>query len=52
MFVDHLGLTYAEIRKIPASAWKNKQDAGKEAKDLSCFRFLTNFVREKRKSQE
>lgn len=50
--LDHLGLTYAEVRKIPPSSWKNKQDAGKAAKDLSCFRFLTNFVREKRKYGE
>ena len=50
--LDHLGLTYAELRKVPPSAWRSKNEANKEVKDLSCFRFLTNFVREKRKSQE
>lgn len=50
--VDHLGLSWPEIRAIDSKAWKTPQDAGKEAKDLSCFRLITNFVRAKRKSQE
>ena len=49
---DHLGLSWAEIRAIDSKAWKSPQDAGRAAKDLSCFRLITNFVREKRKSQE
>lgn len=50
--LDHLGLTFAELRGVPAGAWKSSNDADKEAKDLSSFRFITNFVRQKRKSQE
>ncbi|MCE9636234.1 MAG: HEAT repeat domain-containing protein [Planctomycetes bacterium] len=47
--LDHLGMTYDEIRKISDATWDNGTKAGKEAKDLSAFRFITNFVREKRK---
>lgn len=50
--IDHMGLSYAEAREIPDKTWDSGSKANKEVRDLSAFRFITNFVREKRKSQE
>jgi hypothetical protein len=48
--MDHLGLSYAEVRDIASRhAWDSNSKAGKEAKDLSAFRFISNFVRAKRR---
>jgi HEAT repeat protein len=47
--LDHLGLSFDEIRAIPDATWDNGARAAREARDLSAFRFITNFVREKRK---
>ena len=50
--IDHMGLTYAEVREIPSKTWESGSKSNKDVRDLSAFRFITNFVREKRKSQE
>lgn len=50
--IDHMALSYAEVRKIPPKTWESGSKANKEVRDLSAFRFITNFVREKRKSSE
>ena len=49
---DHMGLSWAELRAIPPKVWDSNSESNKQVRDLSAFRFLTNFVREKRKSQE
>ena len=47
--VDHMGLSYADLREVrKAGFWKKSQEAAKEVKDLSVFRLITNFVRQKR----
>ncbi|MCG3133563.1 MAG: hypothetical protein HMLKMBBP_00742 [Planctomycetes bacterium] len=46
---DHLGLSWKEIRKIPPSAWASNGKAHEEAADTASFRFLTNFVKQKRR---
>jgi HEAT repeat protein len=48
--VDVLGLSYADLRDVPKGAWQSQQKAAEEVRDLSAFRFITNFVRQKRKS--
>jgi HEAT repeat protein len=48
--VDVLGLTYADLREIPRGAWQSQEKAKEEVRDLSAFRFITNFVRQRRKS--
>ncbi|MEZ6005478.1 MAG: hypothetical protein R3F33_14985 [Planctomycetota bacterium] len=47
--VNHLGLALARLRETARESWWNdRSDAAKEVDDLSAFRLLTNFVREKR----
>lgn len=49
--VDHMGLGYEELRELDAAkVWKSGSKANKAARDLSAFRFITNFVRDKRKT--
>ena len=48
--VDVLGLSYADLRDVPRGAWQSQQKAAEEVRDLSAFRFITNFVRQRRKS--
>jgi HEAT repeat protein len=48
--MDHMGLEYEEVRKLAAKrVWDRRARAATEARDLSAFRFITNFVRFKRK---
>ncbi|MCZ6598177.1 MAG: HEAT repeat domain-containing protein [Planctomycetota bacterium] len=47
--VDHMGLTYEELRKSRGEKfWKKSTQAAEIVKDLSVFRIITNFVRQKR----
>ena len=48
--VDVLGLSYADLRAVPKSAWQSQKKAAEEVRDLSAFRFITNFVRQKRRT--
>jgi HEAT repeat protein len=48
--IDTLGLSYADFRDTPKIAWTTPQKAAEEVRDLSAFRFVTNFVRYKRRS--
>jgi HEAT repeat protein len=48
--IDHLGIDYEEARQLAAKrVWSSQTKALAEARDLSAFRFITNFVRHKRK---
>jgi len=48
--IDHMGLSYAEVRALAAKRiWGSRSKAAAGARDLSAFRFITNFVRHKRK---
>lgn len=50
---DHMGLGYAELREFrEAGFWKSKAKAHEAARDLSAFRFITNFVRAKRRQDD
>ena len=43
--IDHMGLTYGELREVrDAKFWKKSQAAAEEVKDLSVFRLVTNFL--------
>lgn len=47
--VDHMGLSLQKLRDVREEKWwKSRAKAAKEVDDLSAFRILTNFVREKR----
>ena len=47
--IDHLGMTYAELRAVMEERWwDNATEVGKRVRDLSVFRLVSNFVREKR----
>lgn len=47
--MDHMGLDHEEIRQLDGEkVWKSQNKAAKAARDLSAFRFITNFVRYKR----
>ncbi len=47
--VDHMGLSYEELRELlDDRAWKQSGEIAKKVKDLSVFRLITNFVRQKR----
>ena len=44
--VDHMGLSYADLRAIAADkCWDNSLRASEKVLDLSVFRLVTNFVR-------
>jgi len=48
--MDHMGLDHQELRELDeAKVWKSNNKAAKAARDLSAFRFITNFVRHKRR---
>jgi len=50
--MDHMGLDYPALRKLAAAhVWEKQAEAVKQARDLSAFRFITTFVREKRKTE-
>jgi RecA-family ATPase len=46
--LDSMGLSYADVRAIPIEIWKSPTKTAEEVRDLSAFRFITNFVRRKR----
>jgi hypothetical protein len=46
--IDVLGLSYSDWRDVPKGAWTSQTKAVDEVRDLSAFRFITNFVRQKR----
>jgi HEAT repeat protein len=46
--IDTMGLRYADVRAIPNDVWKSSTKSAEDVRDLSMFRFLTNFVRRKR----
>jgi len=49
--MDHMGLDYAELRRLAAGkVWARQADAVKLVRDLSAFRFITNFARLKRRT--
>lgn len=49
--MDHMGLDYPELRSFAASrVWARQAQAMKLVRDHSAFRFITNFVRLKRKT--
>ncbi|MHC4818586.1 MAG: HEAT repeat domain-containing protein, partial [Planctomycetota bacterium] len=51
--VDHLGYGYEELRKLKGEGVFAKQPlAVKRTRDLSIFRFITTFVRQKRLADE
>lgn len=46
--VDHMGLSYADLREVREEKfWERAQDAAEKIKDLSVFRLVMNFVRHK-----
>ncbi len=50
--MDHMGMDYPTLRKLAeAHVWSRQADAVKRVRDLSAFRFITNFVRLKRKTE-
>jgi len=48
--VDTMGLSFADLREVPKGAWSSQTKAAEEVRDFSAFRFITNFVRQKRRS--
>ncbi len=48
--VDVMGLSFADLRDVPKGAWTSQTKVAEEVRDLSAFRFITNFVRQKRRS--
>jgi HEAT repeat protein len=47
--VDHLGLSYADLRAVRDEKWwKKATESAEQVKDLSVLRLITNFVRQKR----
>ena len=47
--IDHMGLRYDELREIVKEKfWNKNSQAAEEVLDLSVFRIVSNFVREKR----
>ena len=48
--MDHMGLEHEDLRELDAmNVWKKRGKATEEVRDLSAFRFITNFVRHKRR---
>jgi HEAT repeat protein len=51
--LEHLGLTYAELRELRKEKfWSKTSSADEHVKDLSVFRLITNFVWLKRLAEE
>ena len=49
--MDHLCMDYAEMRQVEKQGvFESQSTAAKEVRDASVFRFITNFVRQKRKA--
>ncbi len=49
--MDHMGLDYVALRAFAAGrVWERQAEAVKLVRDLSAFRFITNFARLKRKT--
>jgi hypothetical protein len=47
--VNHMGLSMGKLRLVSGEKWwKSRDKASKNVDDMSAFRLLTNFVREKR----
>ena len=47
--MDHLGYGYKELRELKAKGvFRKSTEAAKQTRDLSTFRFISTFVREKR----
>ncbi len=47
--MDHMGLSYQEVRNLAEEkVWAKRNRAAKTARDLSAFRLISNFVRNKR----
>ena len=47
--VNHMGLSMGKLRQVRKEKWwKTRDKAAKNVDDMSAFRLLTNFVREKR----
>ena len=48
--LDRMGLGYDDLRELARKKiWASRSKAAAEARDLSAFRFITNFVRHKRR---
>ena len=51
--LDRLGYDYATVRKLAANGvFRKSGRAAKETRDVSTFRFITTFVRDKRLADE
>jgi hypothetical protein len=51
--MDRLGYGYEELRELKGEGvFRKSTDAAKKTRDLSTFRFITRFVREKRIADE
>ena len=49
--MDHMGLDYPDLRELrQGDVWNDQAESVKRARDLSMFRFITNFVRSMRKA--
>lgn len=50
--IDRLGISYEELREYDRrKIWDSQKKTAELARDLSAFRFLTNFVAHKRRTQ-
>ncbi|MEX1024687.1 MAG: HEAT repeat domain-containing protein [Planctomycetota bacterium] len=50
--VDHLGLTFEELREVKDEKyWKKNNQVAEHVKDLSVLRLITNFVLDQRKRE-
>jgi hypothetical protein len=49
--IDHKGLDWEDVRKLAEErVWDSQAKSVEKVRDLSAFRFITNFVRQKRKA--
>jgi len=49
--IDHKGLDWDDVRKLADDkVWDSQAKSVERVRDLSAFRFITNFVRQKRKA--
>jgi hypothetical protein len=50
--MDHMGIDYDEMRKLAeGKVWESQADSVEMVRDQSVFRFITNFVRQKRRAE-
>jgi hypothetical protein len=48
--MNHMGVDYPDLRKFAeGKIWDSQADSVQAVKDASAFRFLTNFVKYKRR---